>query len=129
MYLAGAQLQVSCFLNATKLYANVFCDEISGPHLHLHPLKSVYKYIDVTHLAESSVEGDPILASDPYPTKPSLTSLLGVILVTVSIYSSLDRRQSFWLLIQRSRVRFPALPDFLRCRRSGTGFTQPREDN
>jgi hypothetical protein len=36
---------------------------------------------------------------------------------------------SFWLQIQRSRVRFPALPDFLRSMGSGTGSTQPREDN
>jgi hypothetical protein len=27
------------------------------------------------------------------------------------------------------RVRFPALPDFLRCSGSGTGSTQPREYN
>jgi hypothetical protein len=32
--------------------------------------------------------------------------------------------QSFWLQIQRSRVRFLALPDFLRSRGSGTGSTQ-----
>jgi hypothetical protein len=37
--------------------------------------------------------------------------------------------QSSWLEIQRSRVRFPALPDFLRNSGSGTGSTQPREDN
>jgi hypothetical protein len=36
---------------------------------------------------------------------------------------------SSWLLIQRSRVRFPALPDFLRSSVSGTGSTQTREDN
>ena len=35
--------------------------------------------------------------------------------------------QSFWLQIQRSRVRFPALPDFLSSSGSGTGSTQPRE--
>ena len=35
--------------------------------------------------------------------------------------------QSFWLQIQRSRVRFPALPDFLSGSVSGTGYTQPRE--
>jgi hypothetical protein len=34
--------------------------------------------------------------------------------------------QSSWLQIQRSRVRFPALPDFLRNGGSGTGSTQPR---
>jgi hypothetical protein len=37
--------------------------------------------------------------------------------------------QSFWLQIQRSRVRFPALPYFLSSSRSGTGSTQPREVN
>jgi hypothetical protein len=31
--------------------------------------------------------------------------------------------------IQRSRVRFPALPDFLRSSGSGTEPTQLREDN
>jgi len=35
--------------------------------------------------------------------------------------------QSFWLQIQRSRVRSPALPDFLCSSESGTGSTQPRE--
>jgi hypothetical protein len=37
--------------------------------------------------------------------------------------------QSFWLQIQGSRARFPALPDFLRSSGSGTGSTQPRENN
>ena len=37
--------------------------------------------------------------------------------------------QSFWLHIQRSRVRFPAPPDFLSSSGSGTGSTQPREVN
>ena len=37
--------------------------------------------------------------------------------------------QSFWLQIERSRVRFPALPDFLSSSVSGTGSTQPREVN
>jgi hypothetical protein len=33
--------------------------------------------------------------------------------------------QSSWLQIQRSRVRFPELSDFLRSSGSGMGFTQP----
>ena len=37
--------------------------------------------------------------------------------------------RSFWLQIQRSRVRFPALPDFLSSSGSGTGSTQPRKVN
>jgi hypothetical protein len=37
--------------------------------------------------------------------------------------------QSSWLQIQRSRVRFPALPNFLRNSGFGTGSTQRREDN
>jgi hypothetical protein len=36
---------------------------------------------------------------------------------------------TLWSSGQRSRVRFPALPDFLRSSGSGTGSTQPREDN
>jgi hypothetical protein len=37
--------------------------------------------------------------------------------------------QSSWLQIQRSRVWFPALPDFLRSSGSETGSTQHRENN
>jgi hypothetical protein len=37
--------------------------------------------------------------------------------------------QSYWLQIQRPRVRFLPLPDILRSKGSGTGSTQPREDN
>jgi hypothetical protein len=37
--------------------------------------------------------------------------------------------QSSWLQIQRFRVRFPALSDFLRRNGSGKGSTQRREDN
>jgi len=37
--------------------------------------------------------------------------------------------QSFWLQKQRSRVRSPALPDFLSSNGSGTGSIQPREVN
>ena len=37
--------------------------------------------------------------------------------------------QSFWPQIQGSRVRSPALPDFLSSSGSGTGATQPREVN
>jgi hypothetical protein len=47
----------------------------------------------------------------------------------IHIYRNLwSSGQSSWLQIQRSRVRFPALPDFLSSG-SGTGSTQPREEN
>jgi hypothetical protein len=36
--------------------------------------------------------------------------------------------QSSWLQSQMSRVRFPALPDFLCTSGSGTGSNQPHED-
>ena len=48
------------------------------------------------------------------------------VLFLLPLYSS---GQSFWLHIQRSQVRFPALPDFLSSSGSGTGSTQPREVN
>jgi hypothetical protein len=37
--------------------------------------------------------------------------------------------QSSWLQIQKSQVRFPAPPDFLRSSGSWTGSIQPREDS
>jgi hypothetical protein len=37
--------------------------------------------------------------------------------------------QSSWLHIQTSRIRFPAIRDFLRSSGSGTGSPQPREYN
>jgi hypothetical protein len=40
-----------------------------------------------------------------------------------------SRGQSSWLQIQRSRVLFPVLPDFLRSSRFGTGSIQSREYN
>jgi hypothetical protein len=54
-------------------------------------------------------------------------------ILSKSCYCSLNRPplwsscQSSWLQIQRSRVRFPALPDFLRSSGCGKGSTQPRE--
>ena len=43
------------------------------------------------------------------------------------IFSNALSGQSFWLQIQMSRVRSPALPDFLSSSGFGTGSTQPRE--
>jgi len=51
---------------------------------------------------------------------------LGVVYNGLPVWSS---GQSFRLQIQRSRVRSPALPDFLSISGSGTGSTQPREVN
>jgi hypothetical protein len=41
----------------------------------------------------------------------------------------MDSARDKWYSGQRSRVRFPALPDFLRSGGSGTGSTQPPEDS
>ena len=58
--------------------------------------------------------------------EPKLKCEIGQIIEPRHLWSS---GQSFWLQIQRSRVRFPALPDFLSSSGSGTGSTQPREVN
>jgi hypothetical protein len=57
-------------------------------------------------------------------------SALWIYLIFLSYHLALNKLcESFWLQIQGSRVRFPALPHFLRSSGSGTGSTQPREDN
>ena len=56
----------------------------------------------------------------------SLFSLDKWIVMSAPLWSS---GRSFWLQIQRSRVRFPTLSDFLSSSGSGTGSTQPREVN
>jgi hypothetical protein len=45
------------------------------------------------------------------------------------MYTGVPTASGSWLQINRSGVRFPALPDFLRSSGSGTGSTQPREYN
>jgi hypothetical protein len=54
---------------------------------------------------------------------------LGLFLTSGYSVSLRSSGQSFRLNTQRSRVRFPALPDFLRSSGSGTEYTQPDEDN
>ena len=59
----------------------------------------------------------------------TLEVTVGFVLVSYVTVVISQPGQSFWLQIQRSRVRFPALPDFLSSSGSGTGSTQPREVN
>ena len=49
---------------------------------------------------------------------PDMFQTIWLILKNYTLWSS---GQSFWLQIHRSRVRFPALPDFLSSSGSGTG--------
>jgi hypothetical protein len=60
------------------------------------------------------------------PSHP--VSLRSILIIFSHLYLD-PSGQNFWLQIQSSRDRFPALPDFLRNSGSGTGSTQPREDN
>jgi hypothetical protein len=51
--------------------------------------------------------------------------IIFILFICVPLWSS---GHSSWLLAQRYRVRFPALPDFLSSSGSGKGSTQHRED-
>jgi hypothetical protein len=50
-------------------------------------------------------------------------------MVAVFCYLVFNSYNISWLQIQRFRVRFLALPDLMKNSGSGTGSTQPREDN
>ena len=71
-------------------------------------------------------EGSKLRTSVRSDGKPEKANALCLKHLVLSLWSS---GQSFWLQIQRSRVRSPALPDFLSSSGSGTGSTQPREVN
>ena len=74
--------------------------------------------------------GWPYVASVLGWDTPSLRNINWSIWTVMWFMSPLwSSGQSFWLQIQRSRVRFLALPDFLSSSGSGTGSTQPREVN
>jgi hypothetical protein len=94
---------------------------------HLRTLDITGSQINCHDLVHLCVQSPPNVVSDKY-----LVSMHSLLILTVSLlvipplWSS---GQSVWLQIQRSRVRFPAVPDFLRSSGSGTGSTQPCEDN
>ena len=105
-----------------------------GPNIPLSTLFSNTLSLRSTHNL-----GDQV--SHPYKTTGGITVLYILIfkffwnqtgiqkilrIISMCRWSS---GQSFWLQIQRSRVRSPALPDFFSSSGSGTGSTQPREVN
>jgi hypothetical protein len=57
----------------------------------------------------------------------SICVRFSVVRKPICVPSYRERIISERIQIQRSWVRFPALPDFLRGSGSGTGSTQPRE--
>ena len=85
-------------------------------------------------LKATSTHSENLMLLD-FPLQQSLTEstlmlrytyIVSIVLLRPPLWSS---GQSFWLQIERSRVRFPSLPDFLSSSESGTGSTQPREVN
>jgi hypothetical protein len=51
------------------------------------------------------------------------------ILISIVRTAPVVKRSEFLAADLEARLRFPALPDFLRSNESGTGATQPREYN
>jgi hypothetical protein len=58
-----------------------------------------------------------------------ITVAAAAIIIIIIIIIIIDRLCGLVVRIPKVRVRFPALPDFLRSGGSGTGSTQPREYN
>ena len=89
---------------------------------------TLFVYVFKAYLTVPFVDGDRLrfFRQSPKWDLPRTNFLPTVVLFGPPLWSS---GQSFWLQIQRSGVRFPALPDFLSSSGSGTGSTQPREVN
>ena len=102
------------------LYEFVFCFVI--PHLlfccwQCHP----WMHCIHRHLLSRSIVHQ--YNSTSYNVR-YITLFLKIFFVVLECWPPLwSSGQSYWLQIQRSRVRFPALPDFLSSSGSGTGST------
>jgi hypothetical protein len=105
------------FRGAPLLPLRVHCTEVSS-------LQIAYVF-----LREASVQQFPI---SPQQIRGSGCPFSSCILHSIPLSCGptlFSGGQGYWLEIKRSRVRFPALPDFLGTSGSGTGSTQPREYN
>jgi hypothetical protein len=92
--------------------------------LHLEQSIS-YRVPEKDHLQEHAVR-----ISNPHSNHIDITFVLNSkVRCSFSRPPLWSSGQSFWLQIQWSWVRSPALPDFLSSSGSGTGSTQPREVN
>jgi len=144
-YLSCSKLyfpQQMCSSLITAL-ATVYCHWLGSPFFWLlfTQLNQVsYVYWTVHHL-DSWVKGDQldiicfILRMDVLTSETCWAlnkEIIKQVTSSWSLFTQLNQvsgpplwstGQSFWLQIQRSRVRSPALPDFL----SSSGSTQPRE--
>ena len=85
----------------------------------------------VPYVSKTSPQEDYYVTKSMHGGNVAVVHIEGLYLFVVFCdrLCGLSSGQSFWLQIQRSRVRFPALPDFLNSGGSGTGSTQPREVN
>jgi hypothetical protein len=88
--------------------------QLPAPRCHASPAATSTR-------ASQTHEG---ILDDIHYTQPTFTAPLDF--VQRSLWSS---GQSSWLQTQKSRVRIPELPDFLSSSGSGTGSTQPRQNN
>ena len=116
-----------------SLLAHAFFSTFPKRTIKTHPtlqdfnFTSFFKHLDMwVNFAEKvkhSVKHKPdILKKDSYSF--FLLHRAFLIYVQFTLWSS---GQRFWLQIQRSRVRFLTLPDFLSSSGPRTGSTQPRE--
>ena len=108
-------------LKHLKAYCNVKIQQKERKNIKSRE-KTKWILITSSHLIHLSMNSDHLL--------PSNSFCLWILITSSHLRPPLwSSGQSFWLQIQRSRVRFPALPDFLNSSGSGTGSTQPREVN
>jgi hypothetical protein len=114
---------------ARVFWATVYCIHTGAPFRNSHRRMSSSEMLRRVTLVRTDV-------SEEYIASIIMVTRIGELWTTIALTSkrSTLRRnmwsggQSSWLQTQKSRVRFPALPDFLSGSGSGTGSTQPPED-
>jgi hypothetical protein len=88
-------------------------------------------HLRFVYSADNKSDGIPVCSHVWWPRveNNSRVSILNIWCYLETLGRIRSSGQSSWLRIQRSRVRFQELLNFLRSSGSGTGSTQPREDN
>jgi hypothetical protein len=117
-------LMNKCSILFTQLMHETPCQDHAGNEFSQKCTTSRIYVIRPVYNASPPFHSPSLLCMGSCPLCSELSVFLYFCLILTLRPPLWSSGQRSWLQIQRSRIRFPALPDFLRSSGSGTGSTQ-----